>query len=175
MWIAAVAILLAGAEPSTLKTGEPAPAFSLRTVNPDASGRKLIALKSHVGTGAEDPKKGVLLSFAASYCEPCKKELKELKAMEPELQKKGILPVVVVIDTEEAGQASMKKLLVDELAVPMPVVADRFSILARRYAAAKLPYVVLVDGQGIVRWMHAGYDQKALREAATMVTGAVAK
>lgn len=145
--------------------GKPAPAFSLKTMNPLKSQRRTVALRSLVGEGAEEPKKAVLLSFAASYCEPCKKEIKDLSVIEPELRKKGILTAVVVIDKEEAKIAEMKKLLVDEMALELPVLSDKFAIVARRYGAEKLPYVVLIDASGVVRWVHAGYDPKALEKA----------
>lgn len=154
---------LAAEEP--LSVGKAAPPFSLRTMNPDVAKQRVVALKNHVGPGAVDPKKAVLLSFAASYCEPCKKELAELSQLEPALRAKGVLTAVIVIDKDEEGIAKMKKLLLEELAVPMPVLSDRFSILARRYGAEKLPYVVLIGGDGAVRWIHAGYDKKALEGA----------
>ena len=52
----------------------------------------------------------------------------------------------------------------DELKLPFPVLADRFAILARRYRADALPYVVLVDAAGKIRWSHAGYDPAGLKE-----------
>ena len=166
-----LAALFAAAGPGALAADEPlavgkqAPPFSMRTMNPDKAQTRVVALKNHVGQGAEDPKKAVLLSFAASYCEPCKKELAELSLLEPALRKRGVLTAVVVIDKDEEGIAKMKKLLLEELDVPMPVLSDRFSILARRYGAEKLPYVVLIGSDGAVRWIHAGYDKKALEQA----------
>lgn len=155
----------ARAEEGELKVGDAAPTFSLRTLNPELAKRRVVGLRSFVGPGAEEPKKAIVLSFAASYCEPCKKELRALKTEEPALRAGGVLTLVVVIDTEEEGAEKMKRLVVDELKLELPVLSDRFAILARRYRAEKLPFVVLIDADGVVRWTHAGYDLKALKAA----------
>jgi peroxiredoxin len=173
-----IGILLAIAAASSAFAGEPAiapgktaPSFALKTMNPEKSGKKLVALRNHVGQGAEEPKKAVLLSFAASYCEPCRREIAELSKIEPGLRASGILTAVVVIDTDEEGVQKMKKILVDEMALEIPVLSDRFAILARRYGAEKLPMVVLIDAEGTVRWVHAGYDKKALEDALSAIKG----
>lgn len=145
-----------------LPVGADAPAFSLKLMNPEQAQQKSLVLADHVGPGAPHKKKGVLLSFAASYCAPCKKELADLAVAEPAWRKAGLLTAVVVIDTEAAGIEAMRAFLLDELKLPFPVLADRFAILARRYRAEALPYVILIDAEGKVRWSHAGYDPAAL-------------
>lgn len=149
-----------------LRSGEPAPLFQLKTMNPELSGRTLFSLAKHVGERSEEPKAQLVLSFAASYCEPCKKELAELVALGPRLSKGDILLAVVVIDTEPEGIESMRRLVVDELKLPFPVLADRFGVVARRYRAKVLPYVVIVDRSGVVRWSRTGFEEGALGEMA---------
>lgn len=145
-----------------LPVGAEAPPFSLKVMNAARAGRPVLALGDHVGRGAAQPKKGVLLSFAASYCAPCKKELADLARAEPAWRRAGLLTAVVVIDTDAAGIEAMRAFLLDELALDFPVLSDRFGILARRYRAEALPYVVLIDARGVVRWSHAGYDPTGL-------------
>lgn len=160
----AAAAPVASPAPVGLAVGAEAPAFSLKLMNAERIGRRSMALLDHVGAKATDPKKGVLLSFAASYCAPCKKELADLSRAEPAWRKAGLVTAVVVIDTEPAGIEAMRAFLLDELAIGVPVLADRFGILARRYRAESLPYVVLIDAAGIVRWSHAGYDPAGLAQ-----------
>ncbi len=145
-----------------LAVGTVAPAFSLKTMNAEKAGRRALNLGDHVGGQPTEPKKGVLLSFAASYCAPCKKELADLSKAEPAWRQAGLMTAVVVIDTEPAGIEAMRAFLLDELALDVPVLADRFGIVARRYRAEALPYVVLIDAAGVVRWSHAGYDPAGL-------------
>lgn len=164
-WLLLTALLLAAPaqaeDASKLAIGSEAPPFTLKTLG----GQKPITLRDYVGKSPREPKKAVLLSFAASYCEPCKKELAELVHLVPEWEKKGVLTVVVLIDTDAEDIAKMQRFIEAELKASYPVLADRFNILARRYRAELLPYAVLVDAAGNVHWVSSGYDLKALQAA----------
>ena len=151
------------AEKTTLAVGDNAPAFVLKTLNPKESGVNVVALRRWVGSKAKkDRKRGVVLSFSASYCLPCKKELAELKLRHKELKAAGVELVVVVIDREAEGISAMKKLTLEELEIKFPVVLDRFGIVARRYSVDKLPMLTIVGEQGQVKWSHVGYDEKTV-------------
>lgn len=165
--VALLATPASRAEPEkqeALKVGDAAPTFSMQTVNPDLAKLRLLALARHVGASPAEPRKAVVLSFSASYCEPCKRELAEIGRLEPRLSKAGIMLAVVIVDTEQPGIEQMKKLTVEELKLPYPVLSDRFGVLARRYHAGALPYVVVIDEAGSVRWVHSGFTKDALQE-----------
>jgi alkyl hydroperoxide reductase subunit AhpC len=167
LWLALVSALVLGEawgapKEEDLKIGDTAPQFAMKTINAELSKVSLFALSRHVGESPAEPKQALVLSFAASYCEPCKKELGELRAMDAQLKKAGVLLAVVVIDTEPDGIESMRKLTVDELKLPYPVLSDRFGVLARRYHANTLPHVVIVDKVGTIQWIHSGFTKDAL-------------
>lgn len=159
--LALPAVAAAGGKP-TLSVGDEAPAFVLKTMNPELSGTRLVAVRRHVGAGADLPKKALVLSFAASYCEPCKKELAEIRASVPKIEAAGMLFAAVVIDREPEGVAAMKKLAVDELALKFPVLLDRFGIVAKRYRAETLPMVVIIAPDGTVRWIKTGFEEGSI-------------
>lgn len=159
---AAIPGLAHAAEAESLKVGEAAPTFVLKTMNAKLSGQAQYALKERVGPEAKAPKKAVVLSFAASYCEPCRRELKELKGMKAELDGAEAELAVVVIDTDPEGIAIMEKLTVEELALPFPVLADRYGVLARRYHANALPMTVVIGSDGNVRYLASGFAEGAL-------------
>jgi peroxiredoxin len=148
--------------PEPLKLGEEAPSFSMRVSNPELASLKQFALARFVGATPDEPKSQVVLSFAASYCEPCKKELAELGALKPKLDKAGILLAVVVIDTEPDGVESMRKLIVDELKLPYPMLSDRFGVVAKRYRATALPFTVVIDKAGVLTWKSSGFQPGAI-------------
>jgi alkyl hydroperoxide reductase subunit AhpC len=159
-------VLAAGAafaEEQKLQIGQEAPPFSLKAINP-AKGVPLFALKTFVGPEAKDEKKYVVLSFAASYCEPCRLELAELKKIASRLAASNVLLAVVVIDTDPAGIEIMRKLCVEDLDLPFPVLSDRFGVLARRYAANTLPMTVVVSPDGKVKWWSSGFRPDAIDE-----------
>ena len=39
-----------------------------------------------------------------------------------------------------------------------PVVHDRFQVVARRYSAERLPYMLMLDAAGNVKVVHVGYS-----------------
>jgi alkyl hydroperoxide reductase subunit AhpC len=146
-----------------LKVGQIAPSFLLKTINPDKAGMTVFSTKKVMGSRAKDRKSAVVLSFGAWYCGPCKKELPELKKLAERCRDKNVLVVEVLMDKEPEHLESMRKLTVDELALPFPVLHDRFGIVARRYGAIELPHVVVIDGDGVVRWIHSGFSPDGIK------------
>jgi len=165
MHVAALALALLLAEPgdSALSVGAPAPAFLLPTLNADAAGVARLGLQRMVGPGAEDAAaRLVLISFFASWCQPCQKEMPFLAQLDREYRDRGLRVVSVDIDTDEAGIESARK-LVAGAGLRHPVVSDRFNIVARRYLGEKapLPSLFLVRKDGTVARIERGYTQEA--------------
>jgi thiol-disulfide isomerase/thioredoxin len=162
---AAVAVLLAlpAAAEDEIGEGLPAPAFSLRTMNPDAAGTPWVALDRFVGDEPEDPSaKAVLMTFFASWCEPCKREMPFLVQLDRMYRDQGLRVIGVCIDKEEPGIEAAKK-LVTEKGVAYPVLSDRFNFLARRYLGEKapLPSVFLIRRDGTIAKIERGYAKDA--------------
>jgi thiol-disulfide isomerase/thioredoxin len=161
----AVALLLAlpAAADEEVAVGLPAPTFSLRTMNPDAAGTPWVALDKFVGDEPEDPgAKAVLMTFFASWCEPCKREMPFLVQLDRMYREQGLRVIGVCIDKEEPGIEAAKK-LVAEKGVGYPVLSDRFNFLARRYLGEKapLPSVFLIRRDGTIAKIERGYAKDA--------------
>jgi peroxiredoxin len=143
--------------------GAPAPGFSLRVLNPEAAGVSWLSLQSMVGEEPEDgDAKVVLVSFFASWCAPCKKELPLLVDLDTRYRSLGLRVVGISIDKEEDGIAAAKKLVADHRAT-YPVLSDRFNLLARRYLGdqAPLPSVFLIGRDGNIISVERGYTRDA--------------
>jgi thiol-disulfide isomerase/thioredoxin len=143
--------------------GLPAPGFSLKTLNPEVVGATWFRLDQLVGEEPDDPRaKVVLLSFFASWCGPCKKELPFLVQLDGMYRDQGLRVVSVSIDKEEAGIEAVRRLVADAR-VTYPVLSDRFNVLARRYLGDKspLPSVFLVGRDGNVIRIERGYAKDA--------------
>ncbi len=163
----------ANAQEAGLAVGETAPGFTLKTMNPKLCGRQSAALAEFVGAKAKSPTKAVFLSFAASYCAPCRVEWTQLAKRHAELKQAGVELLGVVVDREEAGQIEMAKFVETEIEAPFPVLLDRFGILSRRYRASALPYALLIDGaSGTITEVHVGYEERVLSALLTKLTGA---
>jgi len=167
--ILALALALGTAHPALaadddeIAVGLPAPPFSLRTMNPEASGATWVALDRFVGEAPEDPAaRAVLLSFFASWCDPCKQEMPFLVQLDQMYRDRGLRVLSVNIDREEAGIEAARR-LVRGAGVSFPVLSDRFNFLARRYLGeqAPLPSVFIVLRDGTIARIERGYGVDA--------------
>jgi thiol-disulfide isomerase/thioredoxin len=167
--------------------GLPAPGFSLKTLNADVAGTTWLALDRYAGEEPEDAgARLVVLSFFASWCAPCKKELPFLVQLDRMYREQGLRVVSVSIDKEEEAIAAARK-MVGDAGVTFPVLSDRFNFLAKRYLGdqAPLPSVFLIQRDGTILRIERGYTKDAsafllaavqqalgLRAAAARVDGA---
>ncbi len=148
--------------------GEAAPTFALRAVNPEVIGENLVAVDRYFGADAKQPKKAVLLSFFATWCEPCKKELPFLAALYDTYKDKGLMVLSVSID-REAEQIDTIKTLASNVNAKYPVLSDRFNIVAKRYMVAKLPLVYVMSPDGKVAFSRVGFTEDTPRALAEEV------
>lgn len=100
--------------------------------------------------------RGIVVSFFATWCKPCKKGLPILQALAPELKEAGV-PVVLVAVPPFAGQSVLGFL--DGIEVRLPTIKDKFGGILKQWLlgrdeasdALKLPRtVVLNDTQQVV-------------------------
>ena len=137
--------------------------FRLPAYNPEMKG--LVGLRTIVGEDREDPKTRLLvLSFMASYCKPCKKELPFLESLYEKYKDRGLRVVMVSVDTDEAAFPVMTA-LVKEHHVTFPVLKDRLNLVSRSFLGSKtpLPSLFLVGPDGVVLQVKRGYTEDASR------------
>jgi thiol-disulfide isomerase/thioredoxin len=147
----------AWAEKDRFDIGEPVKSFTLKVVNDDVYGEPFVGVERYVGPEAKDQKKALLLSFFATYCEPCKKELPFLTALYDLYREKGLMVMSISID-KEPEKIDEAKVLANAASAKFPVLSDRFNIVAKRFYIEKLPCVYLIDGQGKVAMVNIGYN-----------------
>lgn len=155
----------AAAQEELATVDKPAPAFRLPLYNAAAAGEKvaMLGVDRYVGPDAQDKKTKILVvSFMASFCGPCKKEMPYLQALHEKYKDQGLRVLMVAIDREEEGQKKVAELL-ETNKVTFPVLKDRFNIVARRWLGnqSPLPSLFMLRPDGTVKTMHRGYDQDA--------------
>jgi len=153
----------ARAEEEVPAEGHPAPGFQLRALNPEASGAAFVSLERFAGEEPEDPgSRAVLLSFFASWCAPCQKELPYLQQLHQRYREQGLRVISVNIDREEDGLARARR-QIGAARVTFPVLSDRFNLLARRYLGQQspLPSVFVIRRDGTIARIERGYGKDA--------------
>jgi thiol-disulfide isomerase/thioredoxin len=142
-----------------LSLGDRAPAFFLNAVNAEVIGARRVVLEDFF---RDEETKAVVISFFATWCPPCKKELPLLQSLYERYGDQGLRVVVVSIDREPEAVATLSE-FIGELGVRYPVVSDRFNFLARRYlgTTTALPSVFITDGDGVLQTIKQGYGDDA--------------
>jgi len=161
--LAAFMALAATADDDLPAEGQQAPSFQLRALNPEDAGGEFLRLDRFAGEEPEDQaSRVVLLSFFASWCAPCQKEMPLLQQLHRMYRDSGLRVISVSIDREEAGIAEARR-QIGAARVTYPVLSDRFNLLARRYlgAASPLPSVFVVRRDGTIARIERGYGKDA--------------
>lgn len=137
--LAAFAAALAHAAP--LSSGAQAPDFVLKSV----AGNN-IRLSEHRG-------EIVMLTFWASWCGDCRAQLEHVAELHSRYGDAGVALLAVSLDQDRRSAASSSERLVDGRAV----LHDADGKVGRLYEIDSMPTLVLVDRDGIVRDVFAGY------------------
>lgn len=161
--VAGAFAVVAHADKDRYEVGEEVKNFTLKAINAEESGDPYVGINRFVGPDADVAKKAVVLSFFATYCEPCKHEMPFLAALYDYYRDKGLMVLLVTID-KEAEKIEEAKALAKEAHIKFPVLSDRFNIVAKRYYIEKLPCVYLVGADGKVAMVNVGYSDDISRD-----------
>ena len=120
-------------ENSSLKTGTSAPDFALTTL----SGESV-----HLSDFKGQP---VLLTFGATWCPDCRKEvplLNDLHETHPQL-------VILLVDSKES--AELVRNYSDEMKITHPILLDPDGKVSEQYRVFAIPTELFIDANGIIR------------------------
>lgn len=133
-------VTLAGRPGSTPRLGEPAPDFTLATLD----GQRL---------GLADLRgRPVLINFWASWCPPCRGEMPDLAQAAREYSDVGL--VVLAVNLQEEPEAIQR--YATNAGLSFPIALDRSGAVATRYNLTGLPTSFFIDRNGVVRDLNIG-------------------
>jgi thiol-disulfide isomerase/thioredoxin len=96
----------------------------------------------------------LLVNFWATWCAPCRREMPVLQAAS-ERHEDTLAVVGIAID--DPGPV---RDFVEELGISYPILVGSADVISTQRAwgnaAGALPYTVLVDRDGVIRWQHLG-------------------
>lgn len=148
-----VGFLLSQNDEVTIKVGSEAPTFSLPTLD-----QNYIYLRDYCGEPLRKPwinktKHVVVISFFASWCKPCLKEIPHLQDLEKEFEGKDIKFFLINVGEEKEKVEELLK----TNPIQLPILLDRYSKIAEKFDALTLPRLFVIDKLGIIRRQQKGF------------------
>ncbi len=107
--------------------------------------------------------KYTLVSFWATWCIPCKQEIKNIKTMLPQWTQQVNLNYVT-ISIDDARATAMVKTYAKSQGWTFPTYVDPNSDLKRSLNFQNVPYTIIVDPNGNIVYQHTGYEEGAENE-----------
>ena len=137
---------------------ETAPTFFLPTI----TGENFFASELY-GEKAKQPKVTVM-SFSASWCAPCQKEIKALDSLSIKFSEVGFY----LIDYKEKKDIVQK--WNNRLKTKIPILLDQYGLVAKKFGVTSagdtgglsviLPQLFVINETGDIIYSHTGYEDK---------------
>ena len=132
-------------------------AFSASAVLPSVTLKDINGNNVDTATLSNDGKPFVI-SFFATWCKPCLRELKAVHDVLPDWQDETGVKVIAVSIDEGQNVQKVKPLIEGKgWSEDYTVLLDPAGEFKRQMNVNDIPHVFVVDGQGNVVWNHQGY------------------
>jgi len=159
----AVAVFLAAV------AGTPAPGSASDTKT-KAPGFRAVDLEGERFTLDDLLGKGpIVIDFWATWCKPCIKELPYVQRLKDDYAEQGVQVLAVTIDSPKS-QSQVRK-FVNTREYTFRVVMDgEQDVFRKMQGKGTIPYLVILDREGYIRYHHTGYrpgDEKELESVVT--------
>jgi peroxiredoxin len=122
--------------------GREAPDFALKAL--DQTNLRLSEFRGQV----------VLINFWASWCGACRQAMPAFNEIHEKYQAAGLVMLSINLDDEAERALHMAQ----SLKVRFPVLLDEQKAVSRLYQLDTMPLTVLIDREGTVRFVYAGFN-----------------
>lgn len=137
----ALLALTASMDSHAVAISDDAPDFTLKSL--EGSNLRLEEYRGQV----------VLLNFWASWCGPCRQEMPLLDRLHHRYEDTGF----AVLGVNVEGEAAPAQEIVDAINVTFPILIDDGQQVSQMYNLQAMPSTVVIDRDGVVRYIHLGY------------------
>lgn len=124
----------------------------------DVNTNKKVAFNQTFETG-----KVTLVNFWATWCVPCKKEIKNISKKMEEWKKEADFNYMTV-SVDEARAEALVRSYAKSQGWDFPYYIDTNSDLMRSMNFRTVPYTIIVDATGKVAYSHQGYEEGSENE-----------
>ncbi|MBZ0270352.1 TlpA family protein disulfide reductase [bacterium] len=107
----------------------------------------------------------ILVDFWATWCKPCIKELPYVQRIHDDLADAGVQVLAVTVDSPKS-QSQVRKFIKSRKFTFRVVMDGEQDVFRKLQGKGTVPYVVVLDAEGNIRYHHTGYrpgDEKELR------------
>jgi peroxiredoxin len=139
--LAALLVGLASCSALAVTLDQPAPDFTLKSL--EGTNLRLEEYRGQV----------VLINFWASWCGPCRQEMPVLDRLHQRYEDTGFAVLGINVEGEEGPARD----LLAKVPVTFPVLIDAGQTVSELYDLEAMPSTVVIDRDGIVRYLHRGY------------------
>jgi len=145
--------LFGQAKESPVKIGDPSPVFSL----PDLQ-NNYVFLRDYSGEKLRKPWKNktkyvIVMSFFATWCAPCKREIPHLEDLQKEFNGKNIKFFLVDVGEER----EVLDTFLEKNKIALTILHDRYQQTAEKYGATSLPRLIVIDKEGTIQLIKRGF------------------
>ncbi|MCB0282661.1 MAG: TlpA family protein disulfide reductase [Calditrichae bacterium] len=138
---------------TSIKIGDEAPVFSLPDMN-----NNYVFLRDYSGETLRKPWKNktkhvIVVSFFATWCGPCKKEIPYLEKLQNEYTGKDAK--FFLVDVGEEREKVVEFL--QKNPIQLTVLHDRYQQTAEKYDAKSLPRLIVIDKNGKISLIKKGF------------------
>ena len=137
-----------------VKIGQKVPDFSTTTLD----GQKFV-LKDYL---KQPGNKVLILTFFATWCEPCGDDLKYLQRLHDQYKDRGLR--VFCVFTGRISKVKAAREYLERLDVNFPVLLDKRRVISKRYKVTGLPCNYAIDREGILKFKCLGCSEDVKRK-----------
>lgn len=118
--------------------------------------------------------KPFIISFWATWCKPCRRELMAINEVYPDWQEEtGVKLIAVSID--KAQDVNKVKPVVDSSGWEYDILLDPNGEFQRAMGVQNVPHTIVIDGNGNIVESHAGYTEGSEDHLIELVRGLIEK
>jgi peroxiredoxin len=108
----------------------------------------------------------IVVDFWATWCKPCIKELPYIQRIQDEYQDQGVTVLAVTIDSPKF-QSQVARFVKGKKYDFRVVLDAEQDVFRKLQGKGTIPYLVVIDSEGFIRYHHTGYrpgDEKELEK-----------